>query len=413
MEIIWLSVISLLVAFAPSTEGQNTPLRCRNQGCDGQCYKYPPPANLDCAMNSGCFPYVPADPNNVATNPKGRSLLESSRQKTDQPTSKLIDTCWCCTKKEIPSGKCLDDGCSKTFMGQGECVNVTSMPWSTIEAKYDLQKANPYYNRRCKAPAGEENCCLCLKKSSCEDTGCFQKGGICVDMRNSLLAQDNLYPRNVVDLNSRIRGDLCRGTSSPAPSGEKCCQCYKRKSKPCPPAEIAFVVDRSGSMLAVWTTVVTWLEALVDAYEIDGITRKGGLVAWSSSVHAASTVLFTDNLTGDQLKDKIALIPSPVGATNGAVALDYTYDNLFATGSDPTVFREIIFISDGVSETPLAPSATQFHTNSIRITAVALGDFDTTQINSMLCTPCGDRFFVNEDFDELNSDEFLAELADC
>ena len=118
------------------------------------------------------------------------------------------------------------------------------------------------------------------------------------------------------------------------------------------------MVDRSGSMSPYWTNVVTWLEALVDVYEIDGITRKGGLVAWSSTVHTASTVLFTENLTGDQLKDKIALIPSPGGGTNAEVALDYTY-NLFATGSDPTVFREIIFVSDGLSSEPLAPAATQ------------------------------------------------------
>ena len=118
------------------------------------------------------------------------------------------------------------------------------------------------------------------------------------------------------------------------------------------------MVDKSGSMSSVWTNVVTWLEALVDVYEIDGITRKGGLVAWDGSVDTASTVLFTENLTGDQLKDKIALI-SPGGLTNGAIALDYTYDNLFATGSDPTVFREIIFVSDGLSSEPLAPAATQ------------------------------------------------------
>merc|ERR1711951_222506 len=132
-----------------------------------------------------------------------------------------------------------------------------------------------------------------------------------------------------------------------------------------------------------------------DVYEIDGIKRKGGLVTWSSIVYTDSTVRFTDHLTGDQLKDRIGLIPSPSGGTDGAGALDYTYSELFATGSDPTVFREIIFVSDGVSYTPLAPAATQFHDNSI------------------LCTPCGDRFFVNEDFDDLNNDEFLAELADC
>jgi len=411
MIFIWLFAISFFGAAAPIAQANND-YRCLNQNCVGQCYKYPPPANLDCKINSGCIGYSPTKPN-PTNNTKARSLAENDRQKIDQPISKE-KSCWCCKKPEIPSGKCVDDGCSASWQGQGECVNVTINPWSTIEAKYDMRYNNPYYNRRCKAPQGEENCCLCLKKQSCEDTGCFQKGGICVDMRNSYLGTDNTYPRNVVELESRIRGDLCRGSSASAVSGEKCCQCYKRKSKPCPPAEIAFVVDRSGSMRPHWTNVVTWLEALVDVYKIDGITRKGGLVAWSSSVHTASTVLFTENLTGDQLKDKIALIPSPgTDGTNGAVALDYTYHNLFETGSDPTVFREMIFISDGVSTTPLAPAATQFHTNNIRITAVALGSFDTVQINNMLCIPCGDRFFVSEDFDELNNDEFLAELADC
>merc|ERR1711974_392755 len=48
------------------------------------------------------------------------------------------------------------------------------------------------------------------------------------------------------------------------------------------PAEIAFVVDSSGSMNEknAWRQVKTWLEALVDAYKIDGTTRKGGLVVW-------------------------------------------------------------------------------------------------------------------------------------
>jgi len=295
------------------------------------------------------------------------------------------------------------------------------MAFAAVQARYDLRYNHPRYNKYCDAPPHEENCCLCLKKQPCQDTGCFAKGGICVDLRGSSLGTDNTYPRNAVDLGSVIRGNhsLCRGTSSPGVAGEKCCQCYKRKSDDCldKPAEIAFVVDHSGSMNSIWSDVKTWLEALIDAYKIDGITRKGGLVVWNSKVLEAETILFTDSRTSTQMKTAINALPSPSGGTNGALALQYTWENLFEVGSDPLVFREVIFIADGQG-TPMTVPAGNFHnppdlTPCIRITAVALGDFDHDQINDMLSPDCGDRFYTNEDSDELDSDEFLAELISC
>merc|ERR1712029_90748 len=215
-----------------------------------------------------------------------------------------------------------------------------------------------------------------------------------------------------------------------------CCECYRLKgdgSDDCldRSAEIAFVVDRSSSMgglvgvyphtSIIWSHVKVWLEALVDAYKIDGITRKGGLVAWSSNcsicnpptttcILESATVRFTDDKTAEELKTVIVDLPHPEGSTDGGCALDYTYTNLFAVGSDPSVFREIIFITDGKSETPIEEPATQFHDNNIRVTVVAFqfqGNYETEELNKTLCVPCGDRFFINEDIDELSSDEFL------
>jgi len=179
-------------------------------------------------------------------------------------------------------------------------------------------------------------------------------------------------------------------------------------------AEIAFVVDRSGSMGSVWSQVKTWLEALVDAYKIDGITRKGGLVAWSDSILESATVFFTENKSAAELKVAIENIQSPGGYTYGGKALSYTYNNLFAVGSNPSVFREIIFISDGDSEDRLDQPAKKFHDHNIRVTAVALGNnVNIDQIKTTLCATCGDRFFINSDFNQLNSTEFLSHLTSC
>ena len=127
------------------------------------------------------------------------------------------------------------------------------------------------------------------------------------------------------------------------------------------PAEMALVVDSSGSMGNAWPQVKAWLEALVDAYKIDGTTRKGGLVVWSKFIHENETIHFTEKKTAAELKTAIENLPRPLThlETDGQKALKYTYDNLFAVGSDPNVFREIIFISDGVSQTPLPQHPTQ------------------------------------------------------
>merc|ERR1711974_105630 len=67
------------------------------------------------------------------------------------------------------------------------------------------------------------------------------------------------------------------------------------------PAEIAFVVDSSGSMKESWPQVKKWLEALVDAYKIDGMTRKGGLAVWSDNIHKKETIRFDEKKTAAEL----------------------------------------------------------------------------------------------------------------
>ena len=115
-------------------------------------------------------------------------------------------------------------------------------------------------------------------------------------------------------------------------------------------------------MSPFWSLVKRWLEALVDTYKFDGVRRKGGLVAWDSEIYKEGTVLFTDQLNSTELCEAIQNLPNPFGGTNGGLALNYTYENLFAVGSDPTVTREIIFISDGESQTPLAGPAQRVRT---------------------------------------------------
>jgi len=200
--------------------------------------------------------------------------------------------------------------------------------------------------------------------------------------------------------------DTCQATSNPNT------ECLAK------PAEIAFVVDHSFSMRSVWENVKAWLEALVDAYKIDGIKRKGGLVVWSTMVLTSATILFTESKTAEELKAAIHALPNPIGVTYGGKALNYTWTNLFEAGSDPSVFREIIFISDGESLDSLTGPAELFHnppdgTPCIRITAVALGNFNHEGVNNMLSNNCGDRLITNDDSDELTSDEFLGELTTC
>ena len=82
-----------------------------------------------------------------------------------------------------------------------------------------------------------KDCCLCLKKKvqkTCQDSGCMEMGGMCVDMKNTYLKK-NQFPRNVVDVSKPIGGffggdRLCVNPNGP--EKKMCCQCYQRKGLP-------------------------------------------------------------------------------------------------------------------------------------------------------------------------------------
>ena len=126
---------------------------------------------------------------------------------------------------------CEDKGCSKLWNGQGQCVKVTEKPWAEIEYRYDLKYTSPWNNQKCvDHSGGDKDCCLCMKKQDCKDEGCFERGGMCVDLKNSYLGNQNAFPRNAVDLGAKIDGDLCStGEGTSATGSKKCCECYKRK----------------------------------------------------------------------------------------------------------------------------------------------------------------------------------------
>ena len=144
--------------------------------------------------------------------------------------------CYCCWKSEIvipPVSGCKDKGCGRLWQGKGECVNVTSVAFSKIEAEYDLRYSNAYYNKRC-APAdstSDKDCCLCLKKKPCVDKGCIQEGGMCVDMKNAQLGNANYGVRSEVDLDSPLGDNLCANDQGWTTAGppKQCCTCYKKK----------------------------------------------------------------------------------------------------------------------------------------------------------------------------------------
>ena len=127
------------------------------------------------------------------------------------------------------------------------------------------------------------------------------------------------------------------------------------------PAEIAFVVDHSGSMLGVWPDVKTWLKKAIDGYKIDGITRKGGLVVWAGDIKKDQTITFFENKNAADLKAAIDGLPSPTGGTKGGKALTFTYENLFKTGSDPSALRKIVFLTDGDSTDSMKGPAEQVY----------------------------------------------------
>ena len=109
-------------------------------------------------------------------------------------------------------------------------MDRTQVDWSIADAKYDLTYFNPWYNKRCRASSGDKDCCLCLRKRPCKDEGCYARGGMCVDIKNTHTMSFNFFPRHFVNLGERIPGDdLCKDTS--ATGGKKCCECFKRKER--------------------------------------------------------------------------------------------------------------------------------------------------------------------------------------
>jgi len=138
---------------------------------------------------------------------------------------------------------CLDQGCSQRLRGYGECVNVTSMPWSEVTANY--RWSGSYNNRYCKSPnPNEKNCCVCMERQKCTDTGCEAKGGLCVNLRGEIGGQNygssTYYIRNKVDLNNKINETGLCHTNMPSPvtssTVQPCCECYAKKNNTVPVA---------------------------------------------------------------------------------------------------------------------------------------------------------------------------------
>jgi len=185
--------------------------KCRNVKCEamgGKCYSEKQD-NMKCVQNPSLCRSMPKPGSDIT-----------------------IDTCWCCQPEDVePIDDCEDKGCSQMWNGQGQCVKVTKEPWAEIMDGYDLRYTNPWVNKRCVDPSGgDKDCCLCMKKrTDCKDEGCFEKGGMCVDLKNSYLGNQNAFPRNAVDLGAKIEGDLCKGYGASTIGSKKCCECYKRK----------------------------------------------------------------------------------------------------------------------------------------------------------------------------------------
>jgi len=182
---------------------------CRNVGCEaegGKCYPKKQ-ANMQCVQSTTLCRGMP------------------------KPGTPFTMPCWCCKNEVPPSDDCEDKGCAKLWNGQGQCVKVTKEPWAEIMDRYDLRYTNPWNNKKCADPSGgDKDCCLCMKKrTDCKDEGCFEKGGMCVDLKNSYLGNQNSFPISAVDLGAKIEGDLCRGEGTSANSSKKCCECYRRK----------------------------------------------------------------------------------------------------------------------------------------------------------------------------------------
>ena len=148
---------------------------------------------------------------------------------------------------------CVDDGCEQQLQGLGQCVNITSVSnkteWHKLSSQYDISQSSPWYNQFCKPSDGsvQKDCCVCLKRRPCRDEGCYEAGGLCIDMKKAHLNTmtgaaaygDGRQPFALaqVDFPITIEGDLCspeHGLQSSQGSPESsCCTCYKRKSGEC------------------------------------------------------------------------------------------------------------------------------------------------------------------------------------
>merc|ERR1711973_1075899 len=149
--------------------------------------------------------------------------------------------CYCCWKPEIvipPVSGCKDNRCGRFWQarqGKGECVNVTSVAFSKIEAEYDLRYSGSWLNKKCAPadPKSDKDCCLCLRKRPCVDRGCIEKGGMCVDMKNAQLGPSSADygVRSEVDLDSPLGDDLCANDREMTTAGppKQCCTCYRKK----------------------------------------------------------------------------------------------------------------------------------------------------------------------------------------
>merc|ERR1712212_656788 len=127
--------------------------------------------------------------------------------------------------------QCEDDGCNDHWYGQGQCINMTDIPWPVVKEAFNLNSSRPEYNQGCRSPMESEDCCVCLKMqhNTCRDTGCTGRGGFCVDIKNANLKSVNIFPRSFVDLGNRIEGAFSQPLCTSVLHVKDCCQCYMRK----------------------------------------------------------------------------------------------------------------------------------------------------------------------------------------
>ena len=130
----------------------------------------------------------------------------------------------------VPAAECKDTGCGNLWDGQGKCVNMTSMSYSGLNSVYDLSSDTDDIKNDmtlCSSTNSDKDCCRCFRQKPCADNGCEDRGGRCVDILRANLKDEDVFPRNTVDLDDKIEGEgLCRGSKK-----EKCCECFRLKGK--------------------------------------------------------------------------------------------------------------------------------------------------------------------------------------